>query len=321
MSYPYTITNSSLSLIVGGKTYTLRDSDTNFKPALTAILSQDWSTAVDLVKPAGMAIEKWLRGAFQFRENHLYFNDEPLDARLNTRLLKMAADGESPEPWLNFWSRLQNNPSNRSVTQLYAFLEHNGIAIDAEGYILAYKSLTQDFKDHHTRTIDNTVGSEHTMPRNKISDDPNHACHYGFHVGALRYASSFGSDRRIVICRVDPADVVCVPYDSNAEKVRVCAYSVIGHYSGSPLPDTVYHEDYGDVEGDDEDVDVDDEEGVEEEDDQPVRPESLDYTNLESYSLAVLRSHAAVDLKIVGASKIPGGKFALIKRILEVKGT
>ena len=52
------------------------------------------------------------------------------------------------------------------------------------------------------------------------------------HVGALAYAITFcsGGGSRIVICEVDPENVVCVPYDCSQQKMRVCEYKVIGHH-------------------------------------------------------------------------------------------
>lgn len=42
---------------------------------------------------------------------------------------------------------------------------------------------------------------------------------------AHEYASTFGP--RMVLVKVDPADLVCVPYDCSHGKVRVCRYWVI----------------------------------------------------------------------------------------------
>jgi hypothetical protein len=52
--------------------------------------------------------------------------------------------------------------------------------------------------------------------------------------GAPPYVSGSG---RIVVCRVDPEHVVCVPKDASYAKVRVCEYLVIGNF-GQALPST-----------------------------------------------------------------------------------
>jgi hypothetical protein len=376
----HAITDESVTVVLNGRTFTIRKSSPNFDAARMAAFTGKWDEIPGLASP-GHAIEEWLAAhsymgspsPFAFVDGFITYEGTRIDTDLNGRLKTMAASGANPSGWLKFWSRLQANPSHRSVTQLYAFLTHKGIPIDEEtGHILAYKSVSADYKDFHTGTCDNSVGSKLKMPRNQISDDPNEACHFGFHVGALAYALEFGEDgRRIIIVRVDPADVVCVPYDHSAQKVRVCQYEVIGNYSGTPMPDTSTST-RDDVDADDlddglrtdefdkepdtviyEDDLTDDITTTEEDKDGPelvadpfgagtdpviVEPvvavinpmsdaEIIDWSGydkmtgaeLSDVSIAILRRYARFGVQIFGASKIPGGKPALIKRILEVR--
>jgi hypothetical protein len=258
----------------------------------------------------------------------------------------MHSKGESPERVFKFWEKLQRNPSYRSVEQLWGFLANANIPLNEDGDILAYKSITADLKDHHSKTVDNTPGVVNEMPRNQISDDPNEACHFGYHVGALAYAVTFGSaDRRVVIVKVDPENVVCVPYDCSMQKMRVCKYEVVG-FMAVPLPSTSFDEDrYGDDPEDDEectDCDSSKCEGdcqggenvglcptCDSDDhgqcypDEPIPKRDLstmEFDDLMDVTLEELRRYATHDLKIVGASKIPGGKYALVTEIIDVRG-
>lgn len=304
----------------------------------------------------------------------------------------MVAKGDDPQSLFNFWERLQKNPSFRSVNQLWSFLQNRGIPLTPEGNFLAYKSVRSDYKDHHSNTFDNSPGRINKMPRNMISDDPANECDPGFHVGAIAYAKSMYSDGRIVICEVDPENVVSVPRDHNAQKMRVCEYKVIGNY-GSDLPSTTFVEEVTEKEQeqddrdsydserdpgadyDDEDNDEDDEEekaddddsdegiAVDEEDEEeeskaerektltavdqiaqvveiiktPKGPatsekvekrkpkkgfaklDKLDFAGLMEKSIDELRKYATHGLEIVGASKIPGGKTALVSAILSAR--
>lgn len=326
MTPAHSITHESVTVVLDGRTFTVRKSSPNFEAARAAAFNGNWNEIQSLASP-GHAIEQWLGGDFTLNEGFITYKDIRIDADLNDRLKALAAEGGNPSGWLKFWTRLQANPSHRSVTQLYAFLTHENVPIDEDtGFILAYKSVTAEYKDFHTKTYDNSPGSVLEMPRNQISDDPAQACHFGFHVGAIGYASGFGSDRRIVIVRVDPADVVCVPYDCTAQKVRVCRYEVVGNYSGTPMPNTSTRDDADDLDAD----------AATEEQDEPVEAsgnnplsdaEDIDWsaydrmsaTELDAVSIAVLRRYARFGLEIFGASKIPGGKAALIKRILEIR--
>lgn len=324
MNPAYTLTNDSLTILLNGKPYSLVRGSPNFDRARQAILEERWEDLTPLLS-SGLTIEHWLGGSFKVEEGFITYAGERIDSALNTRMLSMAASGANPSCWLNFWERLQRNPSYRSVTQLYSFLSHEGIPIDEEGYILAYKSVRVDYRDHFSGTFDNSPGRTCEMPRNRISDDPNVPCHEGLHCGALPYALSFGSDdRRIVIVRVDPADVVCVPYDHSAHKMRVSKYFVVGNYSGEPLPSTSYSDEaYPEQVRQAEPTPLSKEptstSASSAQEDMWVQYDAMTEAELMEQVLPNLRSYAALHLHIVGASKIGGGKSALVRRILEVR--
>lgn len=197
--------------------------------------------------------------------------------------------------------------------------------------------MKSDFKDVHSGTFDNSPGKTLEMPRNKISDDPKEACHEGFHVGALGYAGSFNGDvGKMVICKVDPADVVCVPYDANQQKMRVCKYKVVGMYSGDKMPDTIIDEE---TEHEGEEAAAEQSTVVllnEEHEEHTTKSEArkeralakgssfdklrkMGTKELMEESIDVLRQFAGKGLSIVGASKIPGGKAALVAAIMKNK--
>jgi hypothetical protein len=254
-------------------------------------------------------------------------------------ILSLSTRGESPDPVLRFYERLQKNPSKRSVDQLFPFLEKMNIPLTNDGCFLAYKGVNDDYTDRHSSTISNKPGTTVKIPRNLVSDDPREACHFGLHVGAVSYAKSFAD--RMVICKVDPQNVVCVPYDSSQEKMRVCEYKVIGNY-GDNLPDDVTEDELETVH-DEKAVEVIEEEidnteqlksskgsdvdiivrtkRIEKKIDKKsfTKYKGMNAQKLMALSIEDLRKYATYGLEIVGASKIPGGKAALITRILKAK--
>lgn len=320
----YTITNDTVTVLLDGTPHIVRRESKHFRRVQEALLAKNWDALRTFVTP-GIAIERWLGNGFTYQDHRIHYMGEPIDDKLNDRLLAMVDEGASPAGWLRFWARLQNNPSNRSVTQLYAFLTHQGIPIDeTDGHFLAYKSVTADYMDHHTKRFNNRVGVLNEMPRNKISDDPKEACAAGFHVGALEYARTFGGGDgdKIVICKVDPADVVSVPHDHSAMKVRVCRYKVVANFTGR-LPSTV-------VKGSDASAEVPEPEvGLE----PAAKPKKTAKTkapakvakakkalkaaakpNLDAMLLPALRTYAS-QIGITGASKLPGGRPTLLAAI------
>lgn len=327
----YTMTNESITFVYEGVSNTVKAGATNYLGLRKALLAEDWDEAIKhmTIKKSignwGERLKKLTKGKFEVRDGEAYFNGSKLPAGMSERINKMAAKGEDPIIIFQFWERLKKNPSFRSVNQLWSFLEHGNIPIVKGGFFLAYKGVTENLKDMHSRTFDNSPGVTNEMPRNEISDDPNIPCHEGFHVGALPYASQFG--KRMVICKIDPEHVVCVPYDSSSEKVRVCKYEVIGLY-GSPLPDTVTDDDG--TETLDEGTPTEKKETATKKGGVAVTTKKTPSASWQKYhrmgmkelmelSLDDLRQYAGKGVHLVGASKIPGGKTALVTAILKAR--
>ncbi len=382
---PYTLTNESITVVVSGIPRTFQKGSVSFNQLRAACLEERWNDVSEVLTPKD-AMKVWLKESdfcVDLDGKIRFGTEEVLPENMQNRMRKMADAGEDPLPIAFFYGRLQKNPSSRSVSQLFDFLSHSGIPIEPSGTFLAYKGVKDDLTDCRTGTVDNTPGTVNQMPRNKISDDPREACHFGFHVGALGYAGPFGT--RVVICRVDPADVVCVPYDCSSQKMRVCKYEVIGFHASDkasdPMPSTTYEVDTGGEES-----------WVGEEPDEPEEgltpcyfckkptdesffchgcktvvcndceetgvsgfthdPEehNPDYAgdfdlqassslpkparrgknraslfnkmgakDLMAQTIDDLRAYATKGLKIVGASKLPGGKTTLISRIVRVR--
>lgn len=237
-SYRYVTTGSSITVTGKGRTVTIQDDAPNYKHLKEALRSGR-DEEVEKYLDFKSTIEAWSKGSFKFEGDEVTYKGERIPGDLGRRISAMAAKGEDPAPLMKFWEKLQKNPSWRSVEQLFPFLNHQGIPIIANGNFLAYKGVNYNYTDKHTGRVDNKPGTVNEMPRNKISDDPDVACHYGFHVGALGYARSFASVT--VVCEVDPADVVCIPKDSSQQKMRVSKYRVRGNHNGELLPSTTYN--------------------------------------------------------------------------------
>ena len=335
----YTITNESITFIWQGSSRTVKEGSPNFKELRSALFDKRWD---DVAKhlTVGRSLESWAKGKFSVGGDVIKYNGKELPENLTSRITTMARNGENPEPMFMFWEKLQKNPSYRSVNQLWNFMQHQNIALDTEGNILAYKAVDPNYQDYHSGKFTNKPGTTNQMPRNEISDDPDFACHAGFHVGSIEYAQTFGGpDRRMVICKVHPEDVVCIPHDESSQKMRVAKYVVIGNY-GSNLPSTTFTEDsYDDDLGkrDNEELqeDLSDKEqggtveaSINERTERMqgrkskkgfAKFDKMEMDGLMNQSIEDLRKYATHGLEITGASKIPGGKTMLVLRILEVR--
>ena len=87
--------------------------------------------------------------------------------------------------------------------------------------------MTEDFKDIHSRTFDNSPGQILSMPRRDVDDNRERTCSYGFHAAAYSYARNFMGGGRLIAVKINPADVVSVPSDYNNQKLRTCRYEVM----------------------------------------------------------------------------------------------
>jgi hypothetical protein len=67
------------------------------------------------------------------------------------------------------------------------------------------------------------------MDRDQVDADSSQTCSRGLHVASWDFVKSHGT---IVSVKVNPVDVVSIPYDYNGQKMRVCRYQVIDTITG-----------------------------------------------------------------------------------------
>lgn len=230
-----------ITVFIEGKQYTINASNPAFPNALKAYKESDWQGLVDSIHPAN----KLHRLYFQYenievKDGNVYIDGDAVTSIVAERVLNALAGDVDAVHIFKFMTRLQLNPSKRAVDELYTFLEHKNLPITDSGTFLAYKAVRSDYSDKHTGTFFNTVGSVLTMPRNKVDDDKNAPCSYGFHAGTLEYASDFANHYdKMVVVEIDPADVVSIPTDCNFQKLRTCRYKVVAEYE-KPLVEDKY---------------------------------------------------------------------------------
>ena len=255
MKPAYILTENSLTVTIDGKTTTINSSHPSWRLAIECLKKKDYAS-LQSVLSVKTAIHKYTDGKVEVQNGCVFFNGEPIHNYLSSKIISFVQLGLPHEPLIKFLERLMANPSSRAINELYQFLQHKNLPITDSGTFLAYKSVRDDYTDHHSGKFDNSVGNTLEMPRNKVDDNYQHGCSYGFHAGSLQYASSFGGNGSILlIVEIDPADVVSVPSDSDCQKLRTCKYKVVSKYSG-PLPEHYSEQDH--ITEDDSDYDFDD---------------------------------------------------------------
>ena len=165
-----------------------------------------------------------------FDNETAYYKNYPIDKNMVRRIIQEAFDENTNQvnrKIVNFFEKVLDNPSERSVNNLYDFLKHNDIKIDENGDIIGYKMVRPDRYDQFSGTIWNGDNERIWMPRHEVDCDPNHTCSRGLHICASKYLGFFNGTITIKV-RVNPRDVCAVPYDYDGAKMRVNHYTVIG---------------------------------------------------------------------------------------------
>ena len=140
-------------------------------------------------------------------------------------------EGFDITPLTNFIDNVMVNPSKRAVDELYGFLEYGNLPLTPDGCFLAYKVVGSNYyKDKHSGTFDNHIGSTCRMVRNHVDDNKEQTCSTGLHFCSREYAENFfySYNDHMMVIKINPRDVVSIPVDYNNTKGRCCLYEVVG---------------------------------------------------------------------------------------------
>jgi hypothetical protein len=220
---------------IDGVQYTVQVGNTLFIDALDAYRKGDWQAFIDSNNPSKKISHLFAKYEnVEVNEGFLYVNGDKVNEIISDRLMTFLERGVDTMPIMKFISRLELNPSSRAVKELYTFLEHKMLPLTDSGTFLAYKAVNANYMDCHSNTYFNGVDCVLSMPRNKVDDNKNVGCSYGFHAGTLDYASGFmPKDGHLMLVEIDPADVVSIPVDSEFQKLRTCRYKVVAEYENA----------------------------------------------------------------------------------------
>lgn len=209
------------------ETFTIMKSDPRYKKIEEKLINHNTSNIYEELSIKNKVIVK--NKDVKYDGVNLKHKGRKLPDCIMKYLVNFDKSEKNMTPIWNFWNRLQKNPSKRAQEELFGFLMNGGISITENGCFVVYKKVRSNYMDIHSGTFDNSPGKTVTMPRNKVTDDPNQTCSRGLHVCSWEYLKSFGNSTsdKTVECLVDPVDVVSVPVDYNNTKMRVCKYKVI----------------------------------------------------------------------------------------------
>jgi hypothetical protein len=250
MSTKYIIANDgNVTAVVSGQTYCFGKSHPNYSKLIGHLKTNNvehFEACYDIVSH----INAYCEGYVNCEHGSLSWDGIKMPNMFTSTIMDMVKQGFPFEPMLNFLDNMSQNPSDHAIVELFDFMENKHMPITMDGCFLSYKAVRSDYKDIYSGKFDNSVGSICQVPRQSVDNNRNNGCGSGLHVGAIDYAKSYGGidldndggnddGNHLMICKVNPMDVVSVPADHKFQKLRTCRYEVVAKFDS--IFDKVIH--------------------------------------------------------------------------------
>lgn len=177
-------------------------------------------------------------GEVQIADDRVLFKGLPIEGVLVDRLIEFQSKGYDTEPLSLFLQNLMANPIESAREELYLWLEGAKLPITDDGHFLAWKAVRADYRSHHDGATYNRIGDKPSVPRDYCDTDRHRTCSTGLHFCSYDYLPHFASgNSRIMIVKINPADVVAIPSDYDNTKGRAWTYEIIGEVPYDEVPD------------------------------------------------------------------------------------
>lgn len=226
----------SVSAVLDGRLYAANGDHPNYNAIVEGL--RNGEDVTDLFDASATVARKFkaLTERVSVANGRIYLDNEPQDNALTRQVVRFLQADEDFGPLVKFYEKVQQNPVKHSRDQLYSWLRDRDFSITADGDFIAYKGLRSDRTSIHAGPgivngqeqsghLPNEDGSVVEVARSYVTADPSDGCSQGLHAGTWEYASGFG--QRVVEVRINPRDVVSVPTDCEAQKLRTCRYTVV----------------------------------------------------------------------------------------------
>jgi len=230
-NYAYIVNNKTITIYGCEDGVVTVDRTHGYADSIIGFLKEgSYAEALELADVA-TALVAYGSGKITVDNGSLLLNGAIVNNVLSERIVEMWKNGDDISAMVAFMNNLHDNPSARATQELYRFLEANSLPITNDGHFLAYKNVNENYRDRHSNTFDNSVGSVCEMVRNQVQDDPDVTCSTGLHFCSMHYLTNmWGTSGHTMIVKINPRDVVSIPTDYQDSKGRCCRYEVIDEH-------------------------------------------------------------------------------------------
>lgn len=248
---------STVVVYDAGVAYPFNSTSPHYESIMEGIRENDLDKVRKFIKLKS-AIVDFTEGRVTIAGDELYYNGEQLHGAMVERIIRFFRDKLPMGPICLFLDNVMRNPSKDAQNELYLFMQECDLPLTDDGHFLAYKVVKNDYKDKHTGKMDNSLGVTVSMPREDCDPSRNNECSRGLHFCSKSYIQHFrGGNDRLMVVKVDPANVTAIPRDYNNAKGRACEYVIhdeiekpedmkTWHAPSTPVDDDEFNEGYED---------------------------------------------------------------------------
>lgn len=221
MSGHYILGESSLTVYFKDKVATFyKEDEVRFEEVIEYVKANKYQEIFDKYIVNGSFLKRYSKGHFELVGNNVVLDSKPVNSFLSETILNYSRLGLDYTRLIKFVQRCELNPHAESVEGLFKFLSTGNYPITEKGTFIAYKvvrpgSEPDSLVDIYTGKMDNSVGQIVSMPRSKVTFNPNVTCSKGLHSSSLEYCTKhygrYGNGDVIVNLEICPSDVVSVP--------------------------------------------------------------------------------------------------------------
>ncbi len=227
---PSIVTENSITVFLNGKPYSADNDHPNFDKIIEVFNNEYYNQLPDLfniVESVKVYANANPDVVVDEVESTISYKGNLVHNSMVSRILTMMGEGFDITPMTNLLANLYSNVSKKAIDELYDFLEYGKLPITPDGYFLAYKRVNENYTSCYDHRTDNSIGNVVSMERNEVDDRSEVTCSNGLHICSFDYLAHY-SGAKVIVVKVNPADVVSIPTDYDNTKARVCRYEVIG---------------------------------------------------------------------------------------------